>query len=194
MIHEVGVDLGTYLKSKGCPFKVIDGPEFRPTTTFARERIVIEHDPAGDSFGARRQADKNPRTWMTRNTGVKITIYAKHPNTGSTYWEHIRRAEQVLDQVLVGINVVAKQRANLCTFKSGKFVLPPDLKDSETPGGAVYELLLTFDRGVAERNWDMSADPTAEVGDGFIKSTTVVSGVTEDGGASSETACGNGGT
>lgn len=186
MIHEIGVELGKELASKGCPFAVIDGPEERPTTTFARERVVIEHDPSGDSFGSRHTADKNPRTRLTRITGVKITIYARHPNGGAIYWEHKRRAEHVLDMVLIGIDVIAKTRKNLCAFKSGKFVKPEDLKDSETPGGAMYELLFTFDRGVADRNWDGTAQPTATVGDGTMRNRTVVG----DSDGDTETACG----
>jgi len=164
MIHDVGADLLTQLQANACPFPVIDGPEFRPTTTFARERIVIEQDMnGGDSFTSRRQADTNPRTWLTRNTGVKLTIYAQCPNKGALYWEHIYRAEHVLDMVLVALSIIAKERKNLVVFKSGKFVLPADLKESETPGGAVYELLFTFDRGVADRTWTGAVLPTTVV-------------------------------
>lgn len=80
MIHEIAVQLGAALGAKGCPLGayVIDGPEHRNTTTFARERIVFEHDPdGGDSFEQRKQADTNPRTLLTRFVGVKITIYAQ---------------------------------------------------------------------------------------------------------------------
>jgi|HubBroStandDraft_4_1064222.scaffolds.fasta_scaffold155344_2 hypothetical protein len=195
MIHEVGVDLLAYLAGKSCPFPVIDGPEIRGTTTYARERIVIEHDPAGDDFAPRHIAARTtPVTRITRNTGVKVTIYAKNPRVGAPYWEHIRRAEHVLDLVLCGLYAVAKMRQNLFVFKSGKFFFPPDLKDSETHGGAAYELLLTFDRGVAERNWDMSGPPTLTVGDGLIQNTVTATGETQDGGTSTETASGTGGT
>lgn len=163
MIHEVGVQISQTFATKGCPFVVIDGPEFRKTTTFARERVVIEHDPSGDSFVPRHQTDRNPRTRLTRNTGVKVTIYAQNPRAGAIYWEHVRRAEHVLDMVLIAIDLIAKARQNIAVFRSGKFVYPVDLKESETPGGAVYELYLTLDRGVADRNWDFTAQPTAEI-------------------------------
>jgi hypothetical protein len=162
MIHEVGVEVAAYMASKGCPFQVIDGPE-RETNTYARERVVIEHDPQGDGFADRHRTDSNPRTRLTRNIGVKVTIYAKNPRTGAPFWEHARRAEHVLDMVLIAFSIVAKKRQNLCVFRSGKFVDPPDLKDSETPGGAKYELYLTFDRGVADRNWDGTSQPTATI-------------------------------
>lgn len=195
MIHEVGVDLGTQLAGQGCPFIVIDGPEFRKTSTFARERIVIEHDPAGDAFIPPRIASPNPRVTYTRLTGVKITIYAQCPSKGAFYFEHIRRAELVLDMVLVALYKIAKIRANVVAFKSGKFVQPDDFKEGETPGGAVYELLFTFDRGVADRTWAGASLPTATItavapqtGSGvIILNTDNVSGSNEDGGSSTET-------
>lgn len=166
MIHEVAVvELNAQLASKGCPFRAVDGPEFRPTTTFSRERIVVEHDPNGDNFQSRHLADRHPRTRLTREVGVKITIYAQEPRKGATYWEHIRRAEHVLDMVLVGLDVIVKKRRNILTLRSGKFVYPEDLKESETPGGAVYELYITIDRGVADRNWDGTGAPTATLQD-----------------------------
>ncbi len=171
MIHEIGVDLGKLLGSKGCPFKVLDGPELRPSTTFSRERVVIEHDP-NDTFVTRHVANTNTRTRLTRNIAVKVTIYAQAAAPGAAYWEHKRRAEHVLDMVLIGLAVIAKQRGNLIVFRSGKFVYPEDLKESETFGGAKYELLLSFDRGVADRNWD---------GSGLT--TTVISAVYPDTGA-----------
>ena len=194
MIHEIGVELQAHFTARGCGLPVIDGPEFRPTTTYARERVVIEHDPAGDGYASRHRADTNMRTWLTRNVGVKITIYAQRPNRGAIYWEHIRRAEQVLDMVQVGLSVIAKKRGNLLDLRSSKLVFPDDLKDGETPGGAVYELFCTFDRGVADRTWGGEA-PVATVpivapfasGGPYITTTTTVSGFVTDGGTSTET-------
>ena len=164
MIHEIGVQLDAALGTKGVPFKVVDGPEFRTTTTFARERVVIEHDPKGDSFAPRHNAAQvNPRIRLTRVIGVKVTIYAQHPYKGAAYFEHKRRAEHVLDLVLIALDVIAKARKNILTFTSGKFVYPDDMKASETMGGAVYELLFTIDRGVADCNWDGTAQPEVTI-------------------------------
>lgn len=168
MIHEVAVNLGQQLAGRKCPIQVVDGPDRRKPTTFGRERIVVEHDPNGDGFGPTHIAGPSkgipPRNLITRHVGVKITIYAQNPNKGSAYWEHKRRAEHVLDMVLCALYVVAKVRKNfLPVYKSGRFVDPEDLQESETPGGAVYELYITYDRGVADRNWDGSADPTVTI-------------------------------
>jgi hypothetical protein len=154
MIHEVGQDMLAQFQARGVPFAVVDGPEIIETTTYARERVVIEHDPNGDDFAAARHSQQNtPPLRYTRKIGVKITIYAKATRPSAMYWEHKRRAEQVLDQVLCCLYQVAKSRQNLPNFKSGKFVYPEDLKASERPGGAKYELLLTFDRGVFDLPW-----------------------------------------
>lgn len=193
MIHEIGVELAANIQGKGCPFDVYDGPELRPTTTSARERIVIEHDPNGDGFtppgGNTHRPGTNPRTLMSRVIGVKITIYAQNPAKGSIYWEHVRRAEQVIDMVLCGLYQVVKARANILVIKSGKFIYPEDLQKSETFGGAVYELLFTVDRGVFDVKWSGAAIPTVGVTSGFVQSTTNATGP-----QGTETACGSGGT
>jgi hypothetical protein len=197
MIHELGVELAAYLGSKGCPFVdfVVDGPELRPTTTFARERIVIEHDmQGGDTFTPRTVANREPgRIRLNRVIGVKLTIYAQCPNKGAAYWEHVRRAEHVLDMVLAGLDIIKVKRKNHLVWRGGKFVFPEDFKP-ETAGGAVYELAFTFDRGVAVKNWDGTAEGTATITSVYpvsssgviIQNTDNVSGSTEDGGPQTE--------
>lgn len=160
MLHEVGVDLQASIGSRGCPFPVIDGPEYRPTGTFGRERIVIEYSGDDGFVSTHKPGGLKPLTFYTRKQAAKITIYAQSPRKGAIYWEHQRRAEKVLDFVLVGLYKVASKRANVLALQSGQFVLPEDLKAAETPGGAVYELKFTFDRAVADRIWDDAADPT----------------------------------
>ena len=167
MIHEVAVNLAQQLAGRNVPIPVLDGPDRRLTTTFWRERIIVEHDPNGDSFAPTHIAGLRlgvpPRTLLTRSIGVRITIYAQNPNKGSPYWEHKRRAELILDMVLCALRTVGQVRQNWPGFRSGKFVDPEDLKASETPGGAIYELIVTIDRGVADRNWDGSVDPTVVI-------------------------------
>lgn len=163
MLHEVGVQLAQSLQAKGCPFPVIDGPEFRPTDTGARERVVIQHDD-GDGFVSRHMAKGAPNAVrLTRNQMCKLLIYAKAPSAGAMYWEHTRRAEHVLDLVLISLFDILKARRQLFEFKSGKFIFPDDLQKSETPALAVYELSFMFDRGVFYQKWDGSGAATATI-------------------------------
>lgn len=181
MIHEVGRDMLALLQTRGVPFPVFDGqsPEARPTSTFARERIVIEHDfDGGDQVVAPRGARQAtvsgnappipspgaqvPVLWNVL-TGVKVTIYAKATRVGALYWEHVRRVEQVRDHVLCCLKIVSTQRSNVLAFKTGRLIRPKDLEDSETPGGAAYELFFTFDRGVYDQMWSGTTETVVAV-------------------------------
>ena len=178
MIHYVGTDLKAQLAAHLCPIDVVDGPEMRPPTSPARERIVIEHDMTGsDSFLATHMpGNQPPRTVFARKVACKVTIHAKDPRPGSAYWEHVQRAERVLDLVIAGLRSVASTRKNTVEFKSGRFVFPKDMAASETPGGAAYELLFNFDRGVTDRNWNGSIDGTFTILEDTIKNTTYANG------------------
>jgi len=170
MIHEIGVELQAALRARLCPFVVVDGPERRATTTWGNERVVIEHDEGGDSYEPSRSQRPNPKHRMTRRMGVKLTIYARSPKAGAREFEHRRRAEHVLDLVLVCMGDVAATRRNAWSQGGGKFVLPADLEKSETPGGAVYEQLITFDRAVYQQDWNGAIAGEATLAD--ITSTT----------------------
>lgn len=158
MIHEIGVELGVALAAEGCPLKVVDGPEPTKTTTYARERIVIEHDD-GDSFGPVRSQRPNPKHRMNRNVAAKVTIYAQSAAPGALDWEHRRRAEHALDLVLVALEKVIVARKNGWTLKGGGFVQPEDLQKSECAGGVAYELKFTVERGVYEQKWNGDIRP-----------------------------------
>lgn len=162
MIHEIGKELDARLKSRGVPLRVVDGPERGKPTTGARERIVIEHDTkAKDVFGPARSQRPNGKHVATRRMACKITVYAQSGVAGGKDFEHRRRAESVVDQIVVGLHEVAKARKNEWTPTGGAFVEAEDLKGSEVIAGAVYELTFLFDRGVEERDWDGDLRPTA---------------------------------
>lgn len=179
MMHDIAVALGTELASKKCPIKVIDGPEPTKTTTGARERIVVERDDdAGDNFGPPRNPGGNPRRRFTRAVAAKITIYAQAVGAGSNHWEHRRRAEKVLDLVLVALAKVLSVRQVGYTLGRGRFVPIEDLQESESASGAAYELLLTVERAVFDQTWTDIDQPEATVGgvDGIrIKNTVLAS-------------------
>ncbi len=171
MLHEIGVELGAALAAQGCPLRVVDGPEATKTTTWARERIVIEHDD-GDGFAPVRSQHRNPKFRMVRNVAAKVTVYAKSPAEGAMDWEHRRRAEHVLDLVLVALEKVLVARKNGWTPKGGAFIKPDDLQNSEVAGGAVYELKFTVERGVFEQKWN--GDIRAQVSGVTITGTDLI--------------------
>lgn len=172
MIHEIGVELGVQLAAVNCPLKVLDGPENTKTVTYARERIVIEHDPTGDKFSNNKSQQKNPKIRVIRNIGVKITIYAQEASGGAMDWEHRRRAEHVLDLVLVALEKVLVARHNGWTLSGGRFIDPNDLATSEVQGGSVYELTFSVERGVYVQTWTGNARPEMTILPTTIQTTT----------------------
>ncbi len=181
MIHAIGIEIGQALAAQSCPFKVVDGPEGTTTTTFGRERIVLEHDESGDTFEPARSNHANPKHVITRRQGFVVRIFAQSPGPNAMEFEHRRRAEHVLDLVIVALRDVAVARKNSWAIRSGKFVLPVDLSGSPVIGGAVYELAISFDRAVMVQTWAGAAKPEAAAG-GFTNRTSV--------GEDLETACG----
>jgi len=199
MLHEIGRELEARLLAKGCPFKVYDRESTAPTT-WARNRVVVEHDDSGsDSFAAGQKGQsRNPKNRYVRSYGIKITIYAQSSANGAREFEHRRLAEKALDHVLVAMDYVAAVRLNEWLPKGGKWIRIADLEKSEVHGGAVYELTATFDRGVAERTWAGAIRPATDLRSGTVASSTRVSlrrGPDDDDDpntvpAAAETACG----
>lgn len=176
MIYEIGVEIGAAIAARGCPLKVVDGPEAAAPVTGSRERIVIEHDlDGGDSFGPVKSAHTNPKHVATRRIGAKLTIYAQSPKPGAQLFEHRRRAEHVLDLVFVALSQVARKRANECAVGAGKFLEAADLEASARYPGAVYELKFDFGRAVEVRDWDGEKQPEATLEAGGVHSITKVS-------------------
>ncbi len=200
MIHEIGKELKARLVAYGCPIvTVVDGPEETTPTASARERIVIERtaDPPATPV---RGVHINPKHRMTRPCAAKVTIYAQAADSGAMPYEHRRRAEHVLDVVLVALDDVFRVRRNRWVDGGGSFVLPGDMAGTAKIGGAVYERALTFDRAIEVRTWAGAKRPELVMGVGGSKitSTTKVStahGPDNDSNpdnvpAAAETACG----
>ncbi len=186
MIHEIGLELQAALVVRECPFRVVDGPEPTATTTWGRERIVLEY---GDDFkfGPVRSQHKNPQHAGSMTIPAKATIYAQSTRAGAMRFEHERRALLAARQVYVALEKVLRLRKNPPTIKSGRFVPPPDLEKSERPAGAVFEIEFEFLTGVPDLTWAGEARPEHTLGEGDIRSCTHVS---SRGGDENETACG----
>lgn len=157
MIHDIGQALQAKLREAG--FKsalVVDGPESTETATWGRERIVIEHDDGGDRFSHVRSQRRNPDHVATREVGAKIRVYAQSTKQGAQDWEHRRRAEKIVDQIVVALGKIAADETpiyNVWEPTSGRFFTPADLEISARKGGAAYELGVTFARAVMVKTW-----------------------------------------
>lgn len=184
MIREIAKEVNELLEAKGVPIKVlVDEPVNESSTTFARERAVLAHadGPGADRFSGVLSQRSRDQQYFVREAGYTLTIYAKSPKSGALYFEHQRRANDFLDQLLIAFSIVAGTRRNSFVPTAGGFVASADLEGSPHPGGARYVLAFTFSRAVIPRTWDGELAPTVTFGDGSspsdvtIKSTTKVS-------------------
>jgi len=187
-LHAIGSALAAYLATQGCPLTVVYGPEL-PTTTFGRERIVLEHAVgAKDSFGAPRGLHVNAKHRHTVTDNYKLTIYVRSAASGAKPFEHRERARAVREVVVAGLDYVAATRKNRWSPQSGSLITPPDLAATELPGGAVYELLFTYETPIRVVTFANAARPEGDIG--AITSTTevAITGALES--DPHETACG----
>lgn len=190
MIHELTKRLQASLTDRKVPFAVYEREATKPAT-WARERIVVEYDDkTGDDFRSPISQTTNPKVRMVRSVSAKLTIYAQSTRGGAEDFEHRRRANRVLDQVLVSLAEIFSALPGLPFLPTGgAFVTPEDLAGTERYGGAVYELRFAVPRAIAAVTWTSDELPTATVGaDGVsIRGTTVVKIAGSDDG---EVACG----
>lgn len=199
MLYELSKELGASLQARGVPLKVVFGPERTQPVSASRERIVLEHLEGGDSFGPLISQHRNPRGVMTRRVAAVLRIYAQATISGAGVQDHRRRAEAVLDQVIVALDDIARgSRRNQWSPASGGFVVPEDSVGSETWSGACYEMRFSIDRSVLDTTWTDgttvgSGLPEATIGgDGgvTIASRTEVRLANGPDDADPETACG----
>lgn len=181
MIRELAREVTEILRQRSIPIEVFaDEPVGAASTTFARERAVLEHaeGPGADRFEPVRSQRSRDSHYFTRTVGYTLTIYAKSPKEGALSWEHKRRANDFLDQILIAFSDVAATRRNEFAPLGGGFVPSDDLEGSEHPGGARYVLALTFTRAVIPRTWKGELAPTATFGDGTNPSDVTIGSVT----------------
>lgn len=158
MIHDIGVALQAELRDLGyLSATVIDGPETTAQAGRGRERIVIEHDLGADTFSHARSQRPNPVHRATRGVATVLTVYAQSPKPAAQDFEHRRRAEHIVDLIIVALGNVAAATSpifNVWEPKGGGFVIHADLEGSPRWGGAVYDLRVEFSRAIKVQNWN----------------------------------------
>lgn len=171
MMHEIGVALQSKLRARGCPFTVVDREGTKPTT-WARDRIVIEHVLGGDAFTNTISQRSNPKHRMQMASAGQITIYAQSAKAGALPFEHENRALRVVDMVLVAMSEILAEEKATSTWvpDGGGFVKPEDFEGTERFGGAVYQIVFHVPRAVQVRDWDGDAAETVTVTEGMIQS------------------------
>lgn len=180
-LYEIVREVDAALAARKVPFPVVYGPERTESTTWAEERVVIQHPrvPGTDTLEGPRGLAKNPRAHARCHVGAVAHIYARSPLAGAGIHDHERRARAVLDRLYVALDKTIRGAGSPWAATGGGFIVPPDAEGSSTWGGVIYELPFTYERAMQDRAWsdDPNADGAARpVGTlGGLSSTTKVS-------------------
>jgi hypothetical protein len=190
VIYSISQDLAVYLKAQECPVRVVYGPERAKTIAVIDERIVIQRDrDSGDPIEAPMSQHRNPRMWRVRELGAVIRVYAKSTATGAGVHDHERRADQIADMLIVGLERISRTRKQPWRPTSSPKLLDDaalQMIGIETWPGVVYEMRIAVARGVFETAWDKLPAEQVDAGDlEFANQTRAVLN-----GGTPETACG----
>jgi hypothetical protein len=179
MLHDISQELAAELRSRGCPVAVVYGPEptSTVTNTSGRERIVVERvNEVAEPFLPAHSQRKNPKQHFVRRIAGRVTVFAQDTRPGAKHWDHERRMDLLVDVVSIALEKVLEGRCNTSSVGDGQKFVPVDLAATTIHGGAAYRFPFYVSRGVADRDWDGSALPEAQVGpDGVsVQSRTLV--------------------
>lgn len=160
MIYEVAREVQAGLQARGVPLRVVFGPERAPAPP-TDERIVIQYE-GNDTIQPFNRPKSNtgkptPDVGFVRWQACVARVYARSPAPGANYYDHTRRANEVVDRLLFALRDVVSGRHNRMRLDGGQYIVPVDANGSEVFSGAVYELRFAVDRGIPDRNWDGTA-------------------------------------
>ncbi len=167
LIYELARDLQTLLTARKFPVNVIHGPpRLGLPETFGAGSLEVhtQLDAQGgdDVGGAARGSKANPRQVGTRAIGVRALIYARSSLDGAGIGDHEKLCQALVDGVIVSLlHWASETKAVGFAFKSGKMISRDErvAEGSDTPPGAVYELVFSVPRGVYALTYEGEARP-----------------------------------
>ncbi|MFA6619113.1 MAG: hypothetical protein WCT23_08610 [Candidatus Neomarinimicrobiota bacterium] len=130
-------------------------------------RIAIDFDrEAGDNVRAPIGSKANPNRVMANFVGYVIEIFASEGRAGAMSWEHDVEVYRVLDGVLVALSDWSKAQGAITEIVSGRLMTTEELSGAgaETSTVSGYRLAVRVGRSVDRKEYDGSAQPTADIG------------------------------
>jgi hypothetical protein len=155
MIYEIAKEIATELATKGCPYRVVYGPE-RGAQTVASPRFVVERNrDATDDILSPRSRPVNPRMVALRVLACRCRVFAKSNLAGAGVHDHERVADQMVDRFTVALNKAVRVRCTTYRVTRAKLLGADELGlyGLETWPGVVYTIEFEIDRGVYDTNW-----------------------------------------
>jgi hypothetical protein len=163
MLYEVSKLVETQLENRGCPLRVVYGPERYADVGLTDSRIVFERPrSAGDVTGPPKCSKNNPPRRAERTIAGTIRVFAHSTVAGARVQDHEDIAEQTVDLIIVALQVALASLIVTGTIGSGGYLSEDELSlpELEAWPGVVYELPITIQRAVYDRTWAGSSKET----------------------------------
>lgn len=171
MLYDISKVVATELATRGCPLRVVYGPERSNDVGLTDPRIVFERPRAAvDTSGPPRSSKNNPPRRAERLIVGRIRVYASSTADGARVQDHEEQAEQAVDLVIVCLQIALGRARVTGTIGTGGYVPANQLglDGLETWPGVVYELPITIRRAVYDRSWaGASKSTTSDFGISF---------------------------
>jgi hypothetical protein len=177
MMFAIRQGIVEYMREHGYPVAVDIGHD-RPASRGAarhRGRIVLDRDPDGsETIGEPPGVRINPRRVAARMIAYRATIYATETKQGSMLWEHYAELDRYVDALVCALRDWCTAQKSLAPeFTGARVLTAEELGGAEALHAVGYELKFRVGRSVDRRDYDGSAEPTADISE--ITTSTRVS-------------------
>jgi hypothetical protein len=176
MLYDVAKLVATELAARGCPLRVVYGPERLQDVGLTDARIVFQRPrSASDVTGPPRSSKNNPPRRAERGIAGVIRVYAHSTVDGARVQDHEEQAETTVDLLIVALQIAAAKSVTTLSIGTGGYLPPAQLgvDGLEAWPGVVYELPITVQRAVYDRTWAGASKSTVACTDVSIAGTCV---------------------
>jgi hypothetical protein len=180
MLYSVSQIVATELALRGCPLRVVYGPERFSDVGFTDARIVFERPrESGDVVGPPRSSKGNPPRRAERGIAGVVRVYAHSTVDGARVQDHEGQAEQAVDLLIVALQIAAARSVTTLSIGAGGYLSAQALEVDglEAWPGVVYELAITVQRAVFDRTWAGDAKSTTDTYSMTVSGTCVTTAV-----------------
>jgi hypothetical protein len=182
MLYSVSQIVATELALRGCPLRVVYGPERLQDVGLTDSRIVFQRPrSASDVTGPPKSSKGNPPRRAERAISGVVRIYGHSTADGARVQDHEDVAEQAVDLVIVTLQVAVARLVTTATIGTGGYLPAAELQLAglEAWPGVVYELPITIQRAVFDRTWAGDAKSTTDTYSMTVSGTCVTTAVPE---------------
>jgi hypothetical protein len=161
VLFEIHRHVRTHLAARGCPLRVVYGPERLADSGLTDSRIVIERERgSGDSIRPPKSTTKNPHRRAERGLAGVVRIFAKSSTPGARIEDHETVCEQAVDMIIIALQHAAAKEDTRIAVESSGYLSADDsnVPSVETWPGVVYEISIELARGVFDRTWAGNAN------------------------------------